>query len=87
MKKISLILTALLMACSMFAQNIAVRGTVTDASTGEPMAFASIVVKGTMTGTTTGLDGSYSLNVNPNAVLVVSSLGYKTQEIAVNPVR
>ena len=84
MKKISLILTALLMACSMFAQNIAVRGTVTDASTGEPMAFASIVVKGTMTGTTTGLDGSYSLNVNPNAVLVVSSLGYKTQEIAVN---
>ena len=84
MKKISLVLTTLLMAFTLFAQNIAVKGTVTDASTGEPVAFASIQVKGTMTGTSTGLDGAYSLNAPANSVLVVSFIGYKTQEIAVN---
>ena len=84
MKKISLVLTTLLMAFTLFAQNVAVRGTVTDATTGEPVAFASIQVKGTMTGASTGLDGTYSLNAPANAVLVVSFIGYKTQEIAVN---
>ena len=84
MKKISLVLTTLLMAFTLFAQNVAVKGTVTDANTGEPVAFASIQVKGTMTGASTGLDGTYSLNAPANAVLVVSFIGYKTQEIAVN---
>ena len=84
MKKISLVLTILLMAFSLYAQNIAVRGTVTDASTGEPVAFASVTVKGQMNGTSTGLDGTYALNVPSNAILVVSFVGYKTQELAVN---
>ena len=84
MKKVSLVLTTLLMAFSLFAQNIAVRGTVTDASTGEPVAFASIAVKGTTTGTSSGLDGTYSLNAPANATLVFSFIGYKTQEIVVN---
>ena len=84
MKKVSLVLTTLLMAFTLFAQNVAVRGTVTDANTGEPVAFASLQVKGTMTGASTGLDGTYSLNAPANAVLVVSFIGYKTQEIAVN---
>lgn len=84
MKKVSLVLTTLLMAFSLFAQNIAVKGTVTDASTGEPVAFASIAVKGTTTGTSTGLDGTYTLNVPANATLVFSFIGYKTQEIAVS---
>ncbi len=84
MKKVSLVLTILLMAFSLYAQNIAVRGTVTDASTGEPVAFASVTVKGQMNGTSTGLDGTYALNVPSNAILVVSFVGYKTQELAVN---
>jgi len=84
MKKISLVLTALLMSFTLFAQNIAIRGTVTDASTGEPVAFASIAVKGTMNGTSSAMDGSYTLNVPANAILVVSFVGYKTQEVAVN---
>ena len=84
MKKISLVLTTLLMAFSLFAQNITVRGTVTDASTGEPVAFASIAVRGTTTGTSSGLDGTYTLNVPANATLMFSFIGYKTQEIAVN---
>ena len=84
MKKISLVLTALLMSFTLFAQNIAIRGTVTDASTGEPVAFASIAVKGTMNGTSSAMDGTYTLNVPANAILVVSFVGYKTQEVAVN---
>ena len=84
MKKVSLVLTTLLMAFSLFAQNIAVRGTVTDASTGEPVAFASIAVKGTTSGTSSGLDGTYTLNAPANATLVFSFIGYKTQEIVVN---
>ena len=84
MKKISLVLTTLLMAFSLFAQNVAVRGKVTDASTGEPVAFASVSVKGTTTGTATDVDGDYTLNVPANATLVFSFIGYKTQEIVVN---
>ena len=66
----------------MFAQN-SVSGKVTDES-GEPMMGASVLVKGTHTGTVADLDGNYTLSgVNPNSVLVFSSIGYKTQEIAV----
>lgn len=84
MKKISLILTTLLMAVSMFAQNIAIKGIVTDASTGDPVAFASITVKGTNIGASSGLDGTYVVNAPANAVLSFSFIGYKTQEIPVN---
>ena len=84
MKKVSLVLTALLMVFSLYAQNVTVRGTVTDASTGEPVAFASIAVKGTTTGTASGLDGTYTLNAPANATLLFSFIGYKTQEIPVN---
>ncbi len=84
MKKVSLVLTTLLMAFTLFAQDISIRGTVTDQSTGEPVPFASIAIKGTTRGTSTGMDGNYILNVPSDAVLVVSFVGYKTQEIAVN---
>ena len=49
------------------------------------MIGATIQVKGTGTGTITGLDGDYTLmNVPSDATLVFSSIGYETQEIAVN---
>ena len=66
------------------AQNVQVRGTVTDASTGEPVPFASIQVKGTMQGTASDALGSYTVSVPGNGVLVFSSIGYTTREIAVN---
>ena len=66
MKRLKLLLVCLLTAvtCTVFAQGGTVRGTVTDASTGEPVAFASIQVKGTMTGAVTDLDGKYSITVS-----------------------
>ena len=44
---------------------------------------ASIMEKGTSNGTVTDLDGNYSLSVGPNATLVITYVGFKTQEIRV----
>ena len=66
------------------AQNITVKGTVVEASTNEPLIGATVKVKGTGTGTVTNFDGEYQLNVDKNATLVFSSIGYKTVEHAVN---
>jgi len=63
-------------------QNI-VRGTVTDEN-GNPIPGATIAVKGTTIGTTTDLNGNYVIeNVTPQSILVVSFIGYKSQEIVV----
>ncbi|MGB5378139.1 carboxypeptidase-like regulatory domain-containing protein, partial [Muriicola sp.] len=60
-----------------------VSGTVSDAT--GPLPGASVVVQGTTNGTQTDFDGNYSIsNVGSNAVLVVSYIGYKTQEVGVN---
>ncbi|WP_297764994.1 SusC/RagA family TonB-linked outer membrane protein [uncultured Muriicola sp.] len=60
-----------------------VSGTVSDAT--GPLPGASVVVQGTTNGTQTDFDGNFTLsNVGSNAVLVVSYIGFKTQEIAVN---
>ncbi len=59
-----------------------VTGTVTDA-TGTPLPGANVVVKGTTNGTQTDFDGNYTLNVDDDATLIFSYLGFVTQEIAV----
>ncbi|HEX3006482.1 MAG TPA: SusC/RagA family TonB-linked outer membrane protein, partial [Bacteroidales bacterium] len=59
-----------------------VTGKVVDANTGEPIVGANIVIEGTTLGTVTDADGSYSLDVaRPNAVLVVSFIGFMTERI------
>ncbi len=60
-----------------------VTGTVTD-DTGAPLPGASIVEKGTTNGTQTDFDGNYTINVDSGATLVISYIGYATQEIPVN---
>ncbi|MDR2117907.1 MAG: TonB-dependent receptor [Tannerellaceae bacterium] len=59
-----------------------VTGTVTDAG-GEPVIGANVIEKGTANGTITDIDGRFSLEVKPDAVLVVSYIGYTPSEIAV----
>lgn len=63
-------------------QNASVSGIVVD-SNGEPVIGANVMVKGTNNGTITDIDGKFTLN-NANGVLVVSFIGYKTQEIQIN---
>lgn len=81
--KLFLMVLSVLMTTAAFAQNLTVSGNVTDASTGEPVPFASVHLKDTMTGVSTDADGHYSLSVPSDGVLVFSSIGYKTKEVAV----
>ena len=67
-----------------FAQGT-VSGTVTEASTGDPLTGANVIVKGTTNGSITDFDGNFNINVEAfPTTLVVSSVGYTTQEINVN---
>ena len=87
MKKIRLFLTGLLLAVTSaaFAQDITVTGTVTDASTGEGIVGASVVLKGSTTQWAMTDDmGAFSLTVPANGVLEVTFLGYTTQEVPIN---
>ena len=59
-----------------------VKGQVVDVS-GEPVIGASIRVKGANSGTITDVNGDFSLDNASNSVLVISYIGYKTQEISV----
>ena len=62
--------------------DVVVRGRVLGEG-GQPLAGASIQVKGTTTGTTTNNNGEFSLTVaDANVTLVISSIGYDVQEVA-----
>lgn len=76
-----LLLLCLIPLCSI-AQNIMVKGIVKD-NFGEPVIGANVTEKGTTNGMITDLDGNFSLTVQKNATLVISYIGYVTQEIAV----
>ena len=86
MKKARLFISALfvLLGTTLFAQNVNVKGTVKDASNGDGVPFAAIQIKGTSSGATSDANGEFSINVPSNATLVVSSIGYITEEVAVN---
>ena len=62
------------------AQNVQITGTVKD-KLGETVIGANVTVKGTNNGAITDMDGKFSLQAPPNATLVVSFIGYTTQEI------
>lgn len=65
-------------------QEISLAGKVMDEK-GDPVIGASIVLKGSpSTGTVTDMDGLFTITVPDNSMLVVSYIGYKTTEIAVN---
>ncbi len=80
-RKLHLFLWLFLLPLIMWAQGT-VTGTVTDPD-GLPILGASVVVKNTTNGTSTDFDGKYVLNnVELNQIIVISYLGYQTQEIA-----
>lgn len=76
-----LILFLLFLPIAAFAQSSSIKGTVTDAKSGEALVGVSVVQKNTNNGTVTDLDGHFQLNVPSNTTLVISYLGYKTKEI------
>src|SRR6476661_2418270 len=66
-----------------FAQNGSVSGTVTDQN-GAGIPGVTVTVRGTNIATQTDANGHYTINASPNAVLVLSSVGYGTSEVRVN---
>ena len=80
MKHLFLLLTLLSFSLTALAQQ-KVTGKVKDSS-GEPVIGASVVVKGNNTmGTITDFDGNFMLDVPAKSVLVISYIGYVTQEV------
>ena len=87
MKRISLLLMCVFatLGVALNAQNITVKGTVTDRASGEPISGAAVVVQGNSTSyALTDSDGAFTINVAKDGFLVVSNLGYKTAQVAVN---
>ena len=62
-----------------FAQQITVKGLVKDTA-GEPIIGANVVIKGTTNGTITDFDGNFQLNANKGDIIVISFIGYRSQE-------
>lgn len=63
-------------------QAIHVKGKVVD-STGEPVIGANVLVKGTTSGVISDVDGNFAIDAEKNAMLLISFIGYKSQEVKV----
>lgn len=84
MKIKCLSLLAVVFSMAIYGQNLDVSGTVTEASTGQPLPGVNVILKNTSIGTSTDFDGNFTLNNVPtNSVLVISYLGFLTKEITV----
>src|SRR5664280_922392 len=79
-----LIFALMLPAISAYSQNITVKGTATDAQTGEVLIGVNVVIKGTLQGKTTDVNGQYILNNCPqDAILTFSYIGYTSVDVGV----
>lgn len=81
MKKLLLLNLFLIIFNCSFGQNL-ITGKVTD-SNNESLPGANVIVKGTANGTVTDLDGNYSLQANNEDILIISFVGFLTQEVKV----
>ena len=69
---------------AVYAQNIQIKGTVVSGTDNEPLPGVNVVVKGnTSTGTITDFNGTFTLSAPADAILSISDIGFKSQEIAV----
>lgn len=65
-------------------QNVNVTGTVTEASSGQPLPGVNVILKNTSRGASTDFDGKFTLNDVPlNSILVISYIGFQPQEITI----
>jgi TonB-linked SusC/RagA family outer membrane protein len=83
MKKSFFILFLLGITLTVSAQSIQIQGVIVSGQDNESLPGVNILEKGTINGTITDLDGQFTLSVSSDAILVVSYIGYKSQEISV----
>lgn len=83
-KLVALLLAVVLFIAHARAQTRTITGKVSD-ETGSPIPNASVIIKGSNTGTTTAFDGTFSINVPPNAkTLVITAIGQAPQEVSLS---
>jgi iron complex outermembrane receptor protein len=70
-------------ASVVYAQEMTVKGKVTDAADASSIPGATVVVKNTTIGTVTDIDGNYTIKVKTGDVLAFSFVGYQTQEVTI----
>jgi TonB-linked SusC/RagA family outer membrane protein len=84
LKQLPLLLFMLFVTATLLAQQRTVTGKIIDQATGNPLSGATVNVKGTSRSVSVGASGDFSVTVSsPNDVLVISYVGYTTQEVAV----
>ncbi|WP_430467388.1 SusC/RagA family TonB-linked outer membrane protein [Winogradskyella ouciana] len=77
-------LLAFVFSIAIHGQNVNVTGTVTEASTGQPLPGVNVLLKDTSRGVSTDFDGNFTFNDVPlNSVLVISYLGFVSQEVTI----
>ena len=81
MKRLFLLFFTVFAAAVAYGQAYQVKGVVQDEL--GPVIGATVLESNTMNGTTTDVDGHFVLNVKPGASIEISSIGYKTQVIAI----
>ena len=82
MKKFLLFMSVCMLTFGqVLAQSQTISGTVLNVADDEPIIGASVQVKGSTRGTITDIDGKFSIEVEPNAVLIVSFIGMATREV------
>jgi TonB-linked SusC/RagA family outer membrane protein len=70
--------------CFAFGQEVTIKGTVTDQTSGQPLPGVNVLVKSTSKGASTDFDGNFEIkNVEINSVLVFTYIGYQNQEVVV----
>lgn len=79
-----LLLFAFIFSMAINGQNVNVTGTITEASSGQPLPGVNVILKNTSKGASTDFDGNFTLNDVPlNSIVVISYLGFVTQEIKI----
>lgn len=78
-KVLLMFIVGLFLSVNTFAQQIVVKGIVKD-TTGEPIIGANVIVKGTTNDTITDFDGNFLLNANKGDIIIISFIGYRSQE-------
>lgn len=85
MNKPLITLSIFLFFCGILsAQNVTIKGTVSEADTGIPIPGANVLVKGTNQGLTTNFDGNYQIEVSVGATVVFSYIGFISKEVQVS---
>jgi len=82
LKNLCFLLLGMLCSISAYSQTLKIQGKVTSAD--GPIPGATVMVKGTNNGTATSVDGVFELSTDAKGTLVVSAIGYATQEVPIN---